>query len=344
MMEEVSTMSKQKIKIALIGCGAIAAFHCQAISSFEDAEVIGVYDKSFERSETFARERGIAVFESMEDLLASDADIVTLCTPSGMHAPLSIECLNAGKHVVVEKPIALTNEECDRVLEAEKNSGKLCAPISQLRYFDDIRKAKAIVESGELGKVVLCDLYMKYYRAPSYYENSWRGTKAMDGGGALMNQGIHGIDVLRFIVGDIARINGKVRTQVHNIEVEDTAVASVEFKNGAIGVIEGTTSVRPGYPRRIEIHCEKGSVLLEENTIVAIDTPEYSHKAQEKPMNSASDPLNISFEGHRRQYDNIFATIRGEENLFYTAKEAAESVRTILGIYRSSEENREVVL
>ena len=337
-------MSAKTIKVGLIGCGAISSFHYKAISMFEGAETIGVYDKNTDRAKAFAEEKGICVYETMEELLASDADVVTICTPSGLHAQLTIACLRAGKYVVVEKPIAITEEECQAVLDAEKETGRFCAPISQLRFYDDIRRAKELFDSGKLGKPVLCDLYMKYYRDESYYAGSWRGTKAMDGGGALMNQGIHGIDVMRFIAGDISVISGKVRTQVHNIEVEDTAVASVVFKNGAIGIIEGTTSVRPGYPRRMEFHFEKGSILIEENAIVSIESPELSFKAEEKPINAASDPLNIPIEGHRRQYENIFAAVRGEEPLFYTAKDGAESVRTILAIYRSSEENKEMLL
>ena len=333
-------MCKQKNKIALIGCGGIAAFHVEALRALGDVEIIGVYDANTERARVFAREKKISVLESKEALLASDADAVAICTPSGLHVPLAVACMEAGKHAVVEKPVAITEEGCRAVLEAEKRTGRLCAPISQLRYAADVRRAKAIVESGELGKVVLCDLYMKYYRDASYYAGSWRGTKEMDGGGALMNQGIHGIDVMRYIVGDIAEVSGRVRTMVHDIEVEDTAVATVTFQNGAVGVIEGTTSVRPGYPRRMEIHLEKGSILLEENSIVAIDTPTGSEKAAEKPMNAASDPLNISSTGHRAQYENIFAAFRGKEPLFYTAEDAVRSVQTILAIYRSSEQNK----
>lgn len=338
-------MPDKKIKVAFIGCGAIAAFHYKAIETFSCAEVIGVYDTGLERAKAFASERGITAFETKEALLLSDADIITICTPSGLHAPLAVECLDAGKNVVVEKPVAITHEGCRAVLEAEKRSGKFCAPISQLRYYDDIRRAKEIVESGELGKVVLCDLYMKYYRDDNYFaSSSWRGTKAMDGGGALMNQGIHGIDAMRFIVGEVLEVSAKVRTLLHNIEVEDTAVASVQFKNGAIGVIEGTTSVRPGYPRRFEIHLERGSIIIEENTIISIDTPDGSTKAESKAMNSSSDPLNISYEGHRRQYENIFATVEGKDTLFYTAADAVKSVETILAIYRSSEENKNQIL
>ncbi|MBQ8685609.1 MAG: Gfo/Idh/MocA family oxidoreductase [Clostridia bacterium] len=339
-------MSRCKIKIGIIGCGMIAEFHISALSALDDAEVIGVFDTSAERSRAFAQKHGIEVYETMDALLASAAEVVAICTPSGLHASLAIAALHAGKNVVVEKPVALTNEDCERILEAEKTSGKVCAVVSQLRYADGIRQAKEILDSGALGKPVLCDLYMKYYREKKYYEGSWRGTFAMDGGGALMNQGIHGIDVLRYLVGDVKIVNGKVRTLVHDIEVEDTAVASVQFVNGALGVIEGTTSVRPGYPRRIEIHCEKGSMLIEETEIVSVDLPDFDPNKEEKDPDFAGfkDPAAISAEGHLRQYKNILAAVRGEAELFYTAKEASETVKTILAIYESSKTDRDIHL
>ena len=329
-----------KFKIALIGCGAVAKMHYTAASQLGNAEVIGVYDTNQAFAQSFADERGLCVYATMEELLASEADVVGICTPSGLHAPLTIQCLRAGKHVVVEKPIALTEEDCKAILEVERETDRLCAPISQLRYYDDIRRAKEIMDQGLLGKPILCDLYMKYYRKPSYYANSWRGTKAMDGGGALMNQGIHGIDTMRYLIGNPKQIHATVRTQVHDIEVEDTAVASVQFANGAIGVIEGTTSVLSGYPRKIEIHCEKGNMIIEENTIVALDLPGFEKAEHGHQVDSASDPMRIPSEGHRRQYANILAAIEGKEPLYYTARDAVESVRTVLAIYRSSEEER----
>lgn len=337
-------MSDAMIKVAIIGCGAIASVHYDVAHAHEAFCVIGVYDASVERAEAFAKERNLAVYPTLEALLASEASLVAICTPSGLHAPLAIQCMRAGKHVVVEKPIALTEEDCDALLAVERETGCICAPISQLRYYDDIRRAKEILESGVLGKPVLCDLYMKYYREKAYYQNSWRGTVAMDGGGALMNQGIHGIDALRYLMGDVASVNAKVRTLVHDIEVEDTAVATVEFANGAVGVIEGTTSVRPGFPRRFEIHCENGSMIIEENRIIHLDLPSFSLKEQEHSYNSSSNPMNISHEGHHRQYVNLLEAIEGKAPLYYTAEEAAKSVKTVLAIYRSSRERVDVNL
>lgn len=338
-------MSDQKHKIALIGCGAAAKLHLEVVENLENAEMIGVYDNHYERAQAFAQPSGIAAFASMEELLASDAEIISICTPSGLHADLAIRCMESGKHVVVEKPIALTEEDCDRILTVEKATGKFCAPIAQLRYYDDIRRAKEILDSGVLGKPVLCDLYMKYHRSEKYYaESNWRGTFKMDGGGALMNQGIHGIDALHFLMGDIEELNGTVRTQVHNIEVEDTAIATVRFANGAIGVIEGTTSMSHGYPRKMEIHCEKGNMILEENRIVALDLPEFETAESQHQYDSSSNPMDISHEGHRRQYLNLLDAIDGRAPLFYTAEQATHAVKTILAIYRSSNEKRNVKL
>lgn len=346
MKEAVSTISKQKSKIALIGCGAISVAHCTVIHELADiATLIGVYDTNLARAQTFAQENNIdAVYESMDTLLTSDADVVAICTPSGLHASLAMQCMKAGKHVVVEKPIALTKTDCDAILQTEKETGKSCAPISQLRFSDGMRRAKEIIDSGVLGKPVLCDLYMKYYRDATYYANSWRGTVAMDGGGALMNQGIHGIDLMHFLLGDIAQINGTVRTLIHNIEVEDTAVATVVFKSGALGVIEGTTSVRPSAPRRFELHFEKGSIVIEEDHILSCDAPDFSVQTRIEKFDSSTNPMNISYAYHKQQYANILAAIKGEEPLLYTAKQAAQSVNTILSIYRSSKEEQTIRL
>jgi len=345
MMEEVSTMSDKVHSFALIGCGAIAKVHIEVIEALENARAIGVYDKNAEFAERFANEHGIKVFSTMEELLASDVETIAICTPSGLHAPLAIQCMEAGKHVVVEKPIALTVADCDRLLEVERATGKICAPISQLRFYEDIRRAKEILDEGLLGKPILCDLYMKYHRSREYYAgSSWRGTFAMDGGGALMNQGVHGIDVMHFLMGGITEVNGTVRTQVHDIEVEDTAVATVRFANGAIGVIEGTTSVQSGYPRKLEIHCEKGDMIIVENKIVALALPDFEHKEDEQKFDSSSNPMNISHKGHTAQYTNFLAALDGREKLFYTATEASAAVKTILAIYESSKENKNISL
>ena len=339
-------MSKpdKKVKAVIIGCGAIAEFHFNALNALKTAEVIGVYGNIKEQCDAFAEKHGIKAYHSIEEVYASDCDMVTICTPSGTHADLAVNSMLAGKHVTVEKPLAITAADCDRVLETEKLTGKICAPVSQLRYSDSVRKLKEAVDAGKFGKPVLCSIYMKFYRSKEYYAGSWRGTKAMDGGGALMNQGIHGIDILRYVAGDVKSVSAKVSTLVHDIEVEDTAVAAIEFESGALGVIEGATSVVPGYPRRMEICGDKGSVAMEEDAVVRVDAEDTGLEISENDAENFKDPNAFSFEGHRQQFGNIVNTILGTENLDYTCEDAAKTVKLILAIYESSEKGVKINL
>ena len=337
----------EKIKIALIGCGVISEFHAKAISDLDDAVLVGVYDKLLDRSQSFAEKHGIVAYKEYNDLLNADVDLVAICTPSGLHVDFAVSLLEHGKNVLIEKPVAITMEGCKKLEDAAKSNHKICAGVSQFHYTEGILKAKEILDSGVLGKIFLCNLDMKYYRSKEYYGNSWRGTFAMDGGGALMNQGIHGIDLIRFLNGGIEYVNAKVGTFVHNIEVEDTAVARVKYKNGAIGTIIGTTSVNPGQPRRMEFYGENGSMILEEAVIISVNIPsrpDLSFVNNQNLTNSASDPTNIPSEYHTLQYKDVIKAIRGEKELFYPLCEAIDSVKTILAIYESSKEDKDVYI
>ncbi len=340
-------MAVKKLKIALIGCGMISEFHAQAISELTDAKLVGVYDKALDRSKAFAEKHGIKVYKEYQDLLDSDVDLVSICTPSGLHVDFAVSLLENGKNVLIEKPVAITYEGCKRLEEAAKKSGKVCAGVSQFHYSRDILKAKEILDSGILGNIFLCNLDMKYHRSKQYFANSWRGTFAMDGGGALMNQGIHGIDLIRFLNGEIEYVNAKVGTFVHDIEVEDTAVARVKYKNGAIGMIQGTTSVYPGYPRRMEFFGDKGSLVLEESTVIYLNVPEMPEmniSRTNTKMNSSNNPASISHEEHKIQYQDVIKAIKTGSKLFYPLNEAIDSVKTILAIYDSSKENKDVYI
>lgn len=328
-------MSKRKVRAAIVGCGMIADFHLAALR--DNAEIVGVYDASKERREAFGKKYGIPVMDSEEALWESETELVSVCTPSGTHAGFAVAALRAGKHVAVEKPLALNVADCQKIIGEAKRARKLCAPISQLRFSETVRRVRAAVEEGKLGRLTLCGLSMKYYRAPEYFsDSSWRGTFAMDGGGALMNQGIHGIDLLRFLAGEPVEVQGSVATLLHRIEVEDTAVASLTFADGALGVIEGATSVRPGYPRRIELCGTEGSILMEEDSVLRADLRGFECSKEQSAAGGCQDPAAISTAGHMRQYANILAAIRGEEELFYTAEDAMKTVRLICAIYESS--------
>ena len=334
-------MSK-KIKAALIGCGMIADTHLTALLN-AGADVVGVYDANLDRAAGFAAARGMKAYNSMDELLSDDITVVSVCTPSGTHASLAETIMEHGKYAIVEKPMALTVEECARIIEVEKKTGRFCAPISQLRFSPVFRQVRTAIEEGRFGRMIMGLLSMKYYRAPSYYAGSWRGTKAMDGGGALMNQGIHGIDMMCGLLGYPISVSGHTATLLHDIEVEDTAVASLVFPNGTLGVIDGSTAVTHAQPRRLELCGTTASLTLEEDVIVHTDGIDLLSRT-ESGYKSFSDPTAISTDLHEYQFCNILAAIAGNEPLFYTSEEALKTVAVITAIYESSRTGKTISL
>lgn len=323
------------IRFAIYGCGMIANIHALALEKTENALLVGAGDIKKEFAKKFCEKYGIKIYEAFEEIISDEKiDAVCLCTPNGTHAELAIKALEKDKNVVLEKPMATTVADCDRIIDAcKKSKGKLTV-ISQLRTGEDVIKAKNIVESGALGKIVLCDLYMKYYRSEEYFKGSWKGTKEMDGGGALMNQGIHGVDILQYIAGPIKEIKSVVKTLVHDIEVEDTAVSVLEFESGAIGVIEAATSVYPGFDRRIEINGSKGSLVLKENKIETLITEEGDCLSENiDKSTTANDPTKVDIEGHIKQFSNFVRTLNGKEGLIVDEYEGKKAVEIIERIY-----------
>ncbi len=338
------------IGFGIIGCGMISRWHANAVLSIEGARLAGATDVSKESREAFGREFGIPVYNSVDEMLSSpDIHVVSICTPSGLHTPLAIKAARAGKHIVVEKPMSINLKECDELIEAvEENRVKLTV-ISQLRFSPAVARIKEAVERGALGRLLTGDIYMKYYRSQEYYDRSgWRGTWAMDGGGALMNQGIHGVDLLQYIMGPVKSVFAHTRTMVRKIEVEDTASALLEFKNGALGVIQATTSIYPGSPRRLEINGDRGSIVLEEDSMVSWDIqgeeipPDIQIK---KATNVASsDPAAISIEGHLRQMRDMVDAIRNDRKPLVDVYEGRKPIEIIMAIYESSRTGKLVEL
>ena len=331
----------KKINFVIVGTGMIAPAHADAINVVERACLYGVCGRNPERTDEFAKKYGAKRYDSYEDVLNDpDVDAVSICTPSGYHAEQAIEALNHGKHVVVEKPMALNTEDCDRIIRAVEETGKTLAVICQLRFSDDVQLVKKLYEENAFGTVSLCDLYMKYWREPSYYaENNWRGTKALDGGGALMNQGIHGIDLLLYITGGAKLISARAKTAYHDIEVEDTAVAFLEYPSGAIGVIEGSTCAYPGFERSLEIHGSTGYVNLKSGIIekLIINGEDVTPKNEDvERHNSSSDPKATGFMRHAKEYENVISAINGEEELLIDACEGKKAVELIENIYKTS--------
>ena len=331
----------------IVGCGAISKWHVAAIDQIENAKLIGVFNTPKEFAEDFAKKNNCRVFDTYEEMLTcEDIDIVSICTPSGTHAPLATEAANHGKNVIVEKPVAITQQQIDDVVAAvEKNNVKLSV-ISQLRFDKNIQKVKKAIENGELGDIIIGDIYMKYYRAPEYYSSSdWRGTWAMDGGGALMNQGIHGIDILQYLVGPVKSVSGICKTLARDIEVEDTASLVVEYQNGAIGVIQGTTSVNPGYPRIIEITGTKGTISLSETDIIKWDVEGSDFEIGAENSNNYGgfrDPGAMDMYTHVPQFEDMIDAIENNRQPMVNIYEGKKPVEIILSGYRASRERKQI--
>ena len=330
----------QTYTFAILGCGMIAGIHAAAITAMPGAILAGAYDAVEERSIALAKKYGCFAYPTQQALLEDkDVDIVCICTPSGLHASAAIAAANAGKHVIVEKPMALNLADADAVIEAGRRNGVQICVISQLRFSPAVDTLRNVLSSGGLGKMVLGNLHMKYHRSAEYYNSGgWRGTWEMDGGGALINQGIHGVDLLCYICGPVTAVTAKVKTLVHSIEVEDTVCALLEFENGALGTLEATTAIKPGYSRQLEVCGSDGSVVLEEDAVLRWDLPADYPMPQKNDAvcGSANDPTAISYTGHLRQFENLIKAIRGEVPLLVDAAQGRIPLALILAIYESA--------
>ena len=325
----------------ILGCGVISKTHALAISEIENAKLLGVADNNIEYARVFAQKNGVKAYESYQEMLADkDIDVVCICTPSGFHASNAIEALNSGKHVVLEKPMSISNEWADKVIEACERTGKKLTVISQFRFSEDIKRVKQLIEENAFGKISLCTLTMKYYRNPEYYSSSsWRGTLRFDGGGALINQGIHGVDMLDYIVGPINNVKGKIATISHNIEGEDTAVAFFQTANGALGVIQGSTCAYPGFDRRIEIHGDKGYVCLLENKIEKLMVNgEMVDLGELNFTSTANDNTVMDYRMHKAQLENLLNAIEGKEEILVDCYEGKKALAIIQKVYKTSKE------
>lgn len=335
----------KKMGFGIIGCGAIANMHAGAVNAIEKGILAACSDVNAKSLLDFSQKYNITPYSNYKDMLLDEKiDAVCICTPSGLHKKFCIEAAAAKKHIVVEKPMALTTSDCDEIIKACDENGVKLEVISQNRFKESFRLVKSIVEEGRLGRVVSADIYMKYYRSPEYYSASnWKGTWAMDGGGALMNQGIHGIDILLYIMGDVKSVFGYTRTLARDIEVEDTASAVVEFKNGALGVIQGTTSVTPGYPRRMELNGTKGSITLIEGDITIWDVEGIPKPIIEtKKGQSHNDPMAFDIEGHVLQITDLIDAVENEREPYVSHREGKRPVELITAIYESSRTGKRI--
>lgn len=340
----------------IIGCGMIAKFHARAIADVRGAKLVACYDTYPESADRLAKETGCRAYHDLAAMLADpEVDVVTIGTPSGAHMEPAVQAARAGKHVIVEKPLEITLKRCDAIIKAcEQNNVKLSA-IFPSRFHESSIEMKRAIDDGRFGRLTMADAYVKWYRTQAYYDSgAWRGSWELDGGGALMNQAIHSVDILTWLMGPITEIRAQTATLAHErIAVEDTAVATVRFENGALGVIEASTAVYPGYLKRIELHGSEGTAVMQEEDITVWDFAKKHRRdaAVRERMESrhstgggASDPAAIGHHGHAKQFADFVDAIKKDRQPAVDGKEGRRSVEIILAIYKAAETGGAVTL
>lgn len=345
-----------QLGICIVGCGMIARYHVKALEEVPGARLTALVSRSKVSANKLIADTftPVPVFTDLGDALKrSDVDVVIITTPSGAHLDPAVASANAGKHVVVEKPLEITPERCDRIIEAcDKNRVKLCT-IFPSRFHDANVLLHDAVAKGRFGRMTLGETTCKWWRTQAYYdEGGWKGTQALDGGGALMNQAIHNVDLLLWMMGDATHVSGFTATLAHErIEVEDTGVACLKFASGALGVIQAATSVHPGLPKTIAVHGDRGSAVIEQEDVLrwefAQALPEdesikqrFAQKAG--ASGGAADPKSISHQGHARQLADFVKAIQTNCMPRVDGREGRKSVALICAIYESMRTGRVV--
>jgi UDP-N-acetyl-2-amino-2-deoxyglucuronate dehydrogenase len=328
--------------IGLIGGGNISDTHARAARAIPGVEISAIYGTNAEKIDRLSREHGGMAYQDFDAFLKHrPMDLLIIGSPSGLHAEQGIAAARHGLHVLTEKPIEISTARADALIEAARQSGVQLGVIFQDRMKAHIRQLKKWIEEGLLGKVLFVDARVKWYRPPEYYANShWRGTLALDGGGALINQGVHTVDLLLWLLGDVVRVQARTATLLHKIEVEDTAVATLEFANGALGVFHATTAAYPGYPRRVEISGTHGTVILEHDRIIAADL----RNAQVAVVESAAPDENKSsssaavsdFRGHQAVLEDFLAALQNKLPSACDGVEGRRSIALVEAIYRAA--------
>jgi UDP-N-acetyl-2-amino-2-deoxyglucuronate dehydrogenase len=344
------------VGFGIIGTGMISKFHARAIVDVRGAKLVACYNRTAEKAAAFASEFGCIAYHSLEALLADpQIDAVAITTASGAHMEPAIAAARAGKHVIIEKPLEVTLQRCDKIIDECEKQGVKLSTVFQSRFHDSSLKMKKAVDAGRFGTLTLGDAYVKWWRSQEYYDSgAWRGTWKLDGGGALMNQAIHTVDLLTWMMGPVAQVQAFTATLAHErIEVEDVVTATLMFANGALGVIEASTAVYPGYLKRIELHGTRGSATLEEEDIKSWEFATKARgddaildamKKQKSSGGGAADPSAIGHHGHALQFQDFVKAIRTDSKLAIDGAEARKSVEIILAIYKSAKTGKAVRL
>lgn len=350
----------EKLRFGIVGCGVIGPIHAGALSTLPDARLVAVADVASEKALELAKKYSVTPYQDAQEMFAREQlDIVNICTPSGMHSEHTIQAMRAGYHVIVEKPMEITSAKIDEMLRVQQETGRKLAVISQHRFDPATQQVHKLIEEQALGRLVLGNASIPWWRSQKYYDSgAWRGTWELDGGGVLMNQSIHSIDLLQWLMGPVKSIYAYTDTLVHHIDTEDVAVAVLRFENGALGTISATTGAYPGVGTRIEIYGDKGSASIDNDRLgylhLARDdeeevgpyggAPQKSTSNDNSGMTGAADPAAISTDTHAQQIADMIHAVRENSTPLLDGNGARHPVEIILGIYESVRTGREVKL
>jgi len=348
-------MTTSPLRIGLVGAGAISTQHIEAIEALPATRLVAVASASEARARAAGEAHGVPWTTRVEELLARpDVDAVAICSPSGLHAAQALEALRAGKHVLVEKPVALRVADADAVIAEAVTRGLVAAVVSQRRYEPAVRALKAAVDAGSLGRVALIIGEGLYHRPQAYYDSAaWRGTIDQDGG-VLMNQAIHTIDLMRWVGGPAVEVGGQVATLGHTMEAEDTAAMTIRFASGALGSMTATTCVTPEQPVELRVHGDRGHVRLTGAAVAEWDVPgvpapaDHDEAADDPRDEGDATPVartwGTSAAGYLRQYADLVDAIRGGRPPAVTAHDGRDAVELITAAYESSRTGRLIPL
>jgi predicted dehydrogenase len=350
-------MTPEKVRFGILGCGTIGPHHARAIAGLEEAELVAVADVVPELAEELAEEYGCSSHYGLGEMLSgAELDAVCVCTPSGMHAGDAIAALEAGKHVVIEKPVDVTLEAADRLLEVQRATGRKAAVVSQHRFDAANLAVHRAISKEQFGRLTMGSAEVRWWRSQSYYDSGgWRGTWELDGGGVLINQAIHSIDLLQWLMGRVVEVTAYTGLLAHErIEVEDTAVAILKFENGALATITATTAAYPGLTARIAVHGDRGSAVIDDDELVYFHAAGVEQEAEaygggdnqaERVMEqygegsagpgAGADPTSLSM-AHRDQISDFIRAVEYDREPSITVEEGRKPLAIIAGIYESA--------
>jgi predicted dehydrogenase len=346
------------LRYGIVGCGVIGPTHAEAVAGLADAELVAVCDVIPERADQLAGRHGASAYYEIGEMLAREhLDLVSICTPSGYHGEHACTALRAGVHVLVEKPMEITRQAMDEMLSVQQESGLQLGVISQHRFDPASVQVHDLVREGAFGRLVLGVAHVPWWRSQSYYDSgAWRGTWAVDGGGVLMNQSIHSIDLLTWLMGRVASVSAYTATLAHRMETEDVAAATLSFASGALGTITATTAAYPGVTTRVEIFGDGGSAVIEADGLAYLhlrrDDGEEAGPYGGAPArtsgtgagHTAAEAAAVGIASHALQIADMVRAVRTGGKPLLDGREAQHAVEVILSIYESARTGKEVVV